>query len=83
MYERNNECRATDVIWQDWSNGVVALFLEDWGLGRVASSCHMTMDLLCQEMRDACWDSSEVNCHSKQSRSLTVDGLRQQRREMP
>ena len=24
-----------------------------------ALSCHMTMDLLCQEMRGACWDSSE------------------------
>ena len=35
------------------------LFLEDWGLARVALSCHMTMDLLCQEMRDACWESSE------------------------
>ena len=30
---------------------MVALFLEDWELGRVAFSC--------QEMRDACWDSSE------------------------
>ena len=36
-----------------------ALFLEDWELGRVALSCHMTMDVLCQEMGDACWDSSE------------------------
>ena len=32
---------------------MVALFLEDWELGRVA------MDLLCQDMRDACWVSSE------------------------
>ena len=24
----------------------------------------MTMDLLCQEMRDACWDSSESLCSS-------------------
>ena len=30
---------------------MVALFLEDWEPGRVAFSC--------QEMRDACWDSSE------------------------
>ena len=55
----NNECRAIEVIGQDWSSEVVALILEDWELGRVAVSCHMTMDLLCQEMRDACWGSSE------------------------
>ena len=36
------------------SSEVVALFLEDWERGRVALSCHMTIDLLCQEMRDAC-----------------------------
>ena len=59
VYEPNNECRAIKVIGQDRSSEVVALFLEDWELGRVASSCHMAMDLLCQEMRDACWDSSE------------------------
>ena len=50
---------ATEVIGQDWSSEVVALFLEDWELGRVALSCHMTVNLLCQEMRDAYWDSSE------------------------
>ena len=38
---------------------MVPLFLKDWELGRVALSCHMTMDLLCQVMRVACWDSSE------------------------
>ena len=51
MYEHNNECRAIEVIGQDWSSEVVALFLEDWELGRVALS-QMAMDLLC-------WDSSE------------------------
>ena len=55
----NNECWASEVIGQDWSSEVVALFLEDWELGRVALSCHTAMDLLCQEMRDACWVSSE------------------------
>ena len=39
---------------------MVALFLEDWGLARVALSCHMTMDLLCQEMRDACWEAESM-----------------------
>ena len=56
-YEHNNECQAVEVIGQDWSSEVAALFLEDWEFGRVA--CHMAMDLLCQEIRDACWDSSE------------------------
>ena len=38
--------RAVEVIGQDWSSEVVALFLEDWELGTVALSCHMAMDLL-------------------------------------
>ena len=33
----------------------MALFLEDWELGRVALRCHMAVDLLW----DACWVSSE------------------------
>ena len=28
-------------------------------LERVALSCHVATDLLCQEMRDACWVSSQ------------------------
>ena len=59
VYEHNNESRAVEVIGQDWSCEVGALFLEDWELERVALSCHMTMDLLCQGMRDVCWDNSE------------------------
>ena len=58
-YGHNNGCRAIGVIGQDWSSEVVALFLEDWELGRVAWSCHVAVDILCQEMRDACWVSSE------------------------
>ena len=58
-YGHNNECRAIEVVGQDWSSEVVALFLQDWELDRDAFSCHMAMDLLCQEMRDACWVSSE------------------------
>ena len=56
-YGPHNERRAIEVIGQDWSSEV-ALFLEGWELGRVALSCHMAMNLLCQEMTDACWDSS-------------------------
>ena len=59
VYEHNKERGAIEVIGQDLSGDVVALFLADWELGRVASSCHVTMDLLCQEMRDAYWDRSE------------------------
>ena len=72
-YEHNSECRAIEVIGQGRSSEVVAIFLEDWELGRVALRCHMTMDLLCQEMRDACWGQlrvvgfSFVSCHSKQA----------------
>ena len=51
VYEYNNECRAIEVIGQDWSSEVVALFLEDWELGRVALSRHMTLDVLCQETK--------------------------------
>ena len=36
VYGHNNECGAIEVIGQDWSSEVVALFLEDWELGRVA-----------------------------------------------
>ena len=46
VQEDNNECKAIEVTGQGWSTEVVALFLEDWELGRVALSCHMTMDLL-------------------------------------
>ena len=56
--EHDNECRAIQVVGQDRSSEVVALFLEDWELRRVALSCHVAMDLLCQEMRDECWESS-------------------------
>ena len=66
--KKKKECQATEVIGQVWSSEVVELFLEDWEHGRVTLSCHMAMDLLCQEMSDACSDSSESlrspNCHS-------------------
>ena len=55
----NNECQAIEVIGQDWSSEAVVLFLLDRELGRAALSCHVAMDLLCPEMRDACWVISE------------------------
>ena len=39
--EHNNECRALEVGGLDWSSEVVAFFLEDWELARVALSCRM------------------------------------------
>ena len=51
--------RVPEVTGQDWSSEAVALSLEDWELGRVALGCRMATDLLCQEMRDTCWDSTE------------------------
>ena len=60
---RSDSASVTSLGYEvyEHNNGLskLALLLEDWELGRVALCCHMAMDLLCQEMRDACWDSSE------------------------
>ena len=37
VYEHNNECQAIKVIGQDWSSGVIALFLEDGELGATST----------------------------------------------
>ena len=50
---------ALEVFGQDWSSELISIFLEDWEVGRVALSCHLSMDLLCQEMSNACGESSE------------------------
>ena len=31
----------------------ISLFLQDWELAKVALSCHMALDMLCQEMNEA------------------------------
>ena len=80
-YEHNNECQGShraELV------KLVALFLEDWELGRVALSCHMATDLLCQELRDACWwaqcqRSSRVELSQQQSLSLEWDVVREKR----
>ena len=55
VYEHNNKCWALEVIGQDWSSDVLALFLEDWEqLARVALGCHVAFDQLSQEMKEAC-----------------------------
>ena len=33
----------------------ISLFLQDWGLAKVALSCHMALDMLCQEMNGPWW----------------------------
>ena len=53
----------------------ISLFLKDWELAKVASSCHMALDMLCQEMREAELPLLRGPCHSNKSLSLTVDGL--------
>ena len=58
-YEHNADNLALEVIGQNWSGEVVSLFPEDWEPVRVALTCHIAMDHLCQELRDACWVSSK------------------------
>ena len=31
----------------------ISLFLKDWDVAKVASSCHMALDMLCQELHEA------------------------------
>ena len=53
------------------------VFLKDWQLAKVALSCHMALDMLCQEMREAC---QEALCHmqegvfSHRGRAATSNG---------
>ena len=51
-YEHNVGNLALEVVGQIWSSEVISLFLKDREVGRVAQSCHISMDLLCQEMRE-------------------------------
>ena len=70
-----NVCNdALPVIGLHGFGGKISLFLKDWLLAKVALSCHMALDMLCQEMHEA-WllgcRGQEALCHSKK----TVDGL--------
>ena len=51
FYEHNVDNLAIDVVGQHWTSQVISLFLRDWEVGRVALSCHLSMDLLCKELR--------------------------------
>ena len=35
---------AVEVVGQNWSSEVISLFLEDWEVGRVALSCHLSVE---------------------------------------
>ena len=74
--EHNVESLALNAMGQDQ-------LLEDWELARVALSCHMALDLLCQEMHET-WElrccCEGALCRSKKCPSLTVDALSQRRR---
>ena len=49
----NVENFALNVLRQDQPGEKISLFLEDWELARVALSCHIALDMLCQEMHEA------------------------------
>ena len=35
--------------------GKISFLLKDWDLAKVALSCHMALDMLCQEVQEAWW----------------------------
>ena len=50
----NNVCNdALHVIGLYGPGDKISLFLKDWELARVALSCHIALDMLCQEMHEA------------------------------
>ena len=52
LCKHNVESLPLKVIGQNWSGENIALFLQDWELARVALSCHLALDMLCQEMHE-------------------------------
>ena len=53
--EHNAWICSWTLLGQSRSGMWVDSFLEDEGLARTAPSCHLSTDLLFQEMSDACW----------------------------
>ena len=37
----------------------ISVILKDWELAKVALSCHMALEVLCQEMNEAFWSAAE------------------------
>ena len=51
----NNVCNgALHVTGLHGPGDKISLFLEDWELARLALSRHVALDMLCQEMQEAC-----------------------------
>ena len=49
-----NVCNdALHVVGLHGSGDKISVFLQDWELAKVALSCHVALDMLCQEMREA------------------------------
>ena len=53
--EHNAWICSWTLLGQSRSGMWVDSFLEDEGLARTALSCHLSVNLLCQEMSDGCW----------------------------
>ena len=76
FFEHTVDDLAIEVVGQHWTSEATSLSTEDWEVGRVPSSCHLSTDLLCQEMRNVCKGSSESLgflrslCSESQRRSL-------------
>ena len=51
--EGNVGNEALHVIGLYGRGGKISLFLKDWELAKVALSCRMALDTLCQEMHEA------------------------------
>ena len=45
---------ALHVIGLHGSGDKISLFLQDWEMAKLALSCHMALDMLCQELHEAC-----------------------------
>ena len=53
-WSEGNVCNDVfHVIGLHGPGGKISLFLKDWELAKVALSCHVALDMLCQEMREA------------------------------
>ena len=50
--ENNVGNGALFVIALHRSGDAIALFLQDWEVAKVAFSCHIALDMLCQELHD-------------------------------
>ena len=48
-----NVCNdALHIIGLHGSGDTISLFLQDWEVAKVALSCHIALDMMCQEMHE-------------------------------